>query len=147
VEWVWKRRSPCYKWRGCEAVTVEARGGLSDVVICTWSLINQGETQIPNLVKIQGEYCFAVRLLTTRNAYYSVCDEANKLVFYSFFKTLVDQEVTVELKNDLAIKGILKSVDQFLNIKLDDITVLEENKYPHLVNSLTPTVLTSKRLQ
>jgi U6 snRNA-associated Sm-like protein LSm2 len=58
---------------------------------------------------------------------------ANSIVFYSFFKTLVDQEVTVELKNDLTIKGILKSVDQFLNIKLDDITVLEENKYPHLV--------------
>jgi small nuclear ribonucleoprotein (snRNP)-like protein len=58
---------------------------------------------------------------------------ANCLVFYSFFKTLVDQEVTVELKNDLAIKGILKSVDQFLNIKLDEISVLEENKYPHLV--------------
>ena len=62
---------------------------------------------------------------------------ANSIVFYSFFKTLVDQEVTVELKNDLTIKGILKSVDQFLNIKLDDITVLEENKYPHLV--LTPS--------
>ena len=61
---------------------------------------------------------------------------ANSIVFYSFFKTLVDQEVTVELKNDLTIKGILKSVDQFLNIKLDDITVLEENKYPHLVNHL-----------
>ena len=39
----------------------------------------------------------------------------------------------MELKNDLSIKGILKSVDQFLNIKLDDITVLEEQKYPHLV--------------
>ena len=60
--------------------------------------------------------------------------QAKILVFYSFFKTLVDQEVTVELKNDLSIKGILKSVDQFLNIKLDDITVLEEVKYPHLVN-------------
>ena len=58
---------------------------------------------------------------------------SNLVVFYSFFKTLVDQEVTVELKNDLSIKGILKSVDQFLNIKLDDITVLEETKYPHLV--------------
>jgi len=58
---------------------------------------------------------------------------ANYTVFYSFFKTLVDQEVTVELKNDLAIKGILKSVDQFLNIKLDDISVLEEEKYPHMV--------------
>ncbi|MCJ1251111.1 U6 snRNA-associated Sm-like protein LSm2 [Trapelia coarctata] len=49
-----------------------------------------------------------------------------------FFKTLVDHEVTVELKNDIAIRGTLKSVDQFLNIKLDDIQVVEELKYPHL---------------
>lgn len=52
----------------------------------------------------------------------------------SFFKTLVDHEVTVELKNDISIKGVLKSVDQFLNIKLDDIQVVEELKYPHLVS-------------
>ena len=41
--------------------------------------------------------------------------------------------MTVELKNDISIRGTLKSVDQFLNIKLDDIEVLEELKYPHLV--------------
>lgn len=41
--------------------------------------------------------------------------------------------MTVELKNDISIRGTLKSVDQFLNIKLDDIQVLEEIKYPHLV--------------
>lgn len=52
----------------------------------------------------------------------------------SFFKTLVDQEVTVELKNDIQIRGTLKSVDQYLNIKLDDISVVEEIKYPHLVS-------------
>lgn len=51
----------------------------------------------------------------------------------SFFKTLIDHEVTVELKNDIQLKGILKSVDQYLNIKLDDIQVVEELKYPHLV--------------
>lgn len=51
----------------------------------------------------------------------------------SFFKTLIDQEVTVELKNDIQLKGTLKSVDQYLNIKLDDISVVEELKYPHLV--------------
>ena len=54
---------------------------------------------------------------------------------YSFFKTLVDHEVTVELKNDIQIRGILKSVDQYLNIKLDDISVVEELKYPHLVSA------------
>jgi small nuclear ribonucleoprotein (snRNP)-like protein len=40
--------------------------------------------------------------------------------------------VTVELKNDISIRGTLKSVDQYLNIKLDDITILDELKYPHL---------------
>jgi small nuclear ribonucleoprotein (snRNP)-like protein len=54
----------------------------------------------------------------------------------SFFKTLIDHEVTVELKNDIQIRGILKSVDQYLNIKLEDISVVEELKYPHLVNSV-----------
>lgn len=52
----------------------------------------------------------------------------------SFFKTLIDHEVTVELKNDIQIKGTLKSVDQYLNIKLDDIQVVEEIKYPHMVS-------------
>lgn len=51
----------------------------------------------------------------------------------SFFKTLIDHEVTVELKNDIQLKGTLKSVDQYLNIKLDNIQVVEELKYPHLV--------------
>ncbi|KAF7731914.1 U6 snRNA-associated Sm-like protein LSm2 [Apophysomyces ossiformis] len=55
------------------------------------------------------------------------------MLFYSFFKTLVDQKVTVELKNDLAITGTLKSVDQFLNIKLDDISVVDEERYPHMI--------------
>jgi small nuclear ribonucleoprotein (snRNP)-like protein len=54
------------------------------------------------------------------------------MLFFSFFKTLVDHEVTVELKNEVQIRGTLKSVDQYLNIKLDDISVVEEFKYPHL---------------
>ena len=40
----------------------------------------------------------------------------------------------MELKNDISIKGTLKSVDQYLNIKLDDIGVLEEVRYPHMVS-------------
>ncbi|KAK3336244.1 hypothetical protein B0T19DRAFT_471367 [Cercophora scortea] len=54
------------------------------------------------------------------------------MLFFSFFKTLIDHEVTVELKNDIQIRGTLKSVDQYLNIKLEDISVVEELKYPHL---------------
>ena len=53
------------------------------------------------------------------------------------------RQVTVELKNDLAIKGTLHSVDQYLNIKLNNIRVVNEQKYPHLVRHipvLTPDV-------
>ena len=39
----------------------------------------------------------------------------------------------VELKNDLEIRGLLHSVDQYLNIKISDIQVVDEEKYPHLM--------------
>jgi U6 snRNA-associated Sm-like protein LSm2 len=55
-------------------------------------------------------------------------------LFYSFFKTLVGQQVTVELKNELEIRGTLVSVDQFLNIKLDNIKVVDEARHPHLIS-------------
>ncbi|PGH03438.1 hypothetical protein AJ80_08686 [Polytolypa hystricis UAMH7299] len=54
------------------------------------------------------------------------------MLFFSFFKTLTNQTVTIELKNDIRIRGTLKSVDQYLNVKLDDIEVLDLDQYPHL---------------
>ncbi|KAI0727408.1 hypothetical protein C8Q72DRAFT_781875, partial [Fomitopsis betulina] len=54
-------------------------------------------------------------------------------LIFSVFKTLTDQKVTVELKNDLAITGVLKSVDQFLNIRLDKIEVFDEARHPHMM--------------
>ncbi|ODV89178.1 hypothetical protein CANCADRAFT_29278 [Tortispora caseinolytica NRRL Y-17796] len=54
------------------------------------------------------------------------------MLFFSFFKTLVDKQVTVELKNDLTVRGTLKSVDQYFNFRLENIVVLEQEKYPHL---------------
>lgn len=54
-------------------------------------------------------------------------------MFFSYFKELVGKEVTVELKNDLAITGTLHSVDQYLNIKLENTRVVDEAKYPHMV--------------
>ena len=40
--------------------------------------------------------------------------------------------MTVELKNDLAISGTLMSVDQSLNIKLENTKVVDEERYPHM---------------
>ena len=61
--------------------------------------------------------------------------------------------MTVELKNDLSITGVLKSVDQyavfgafrycnlkrccrFLNIRLDNIKVADEARHPHMVRNV-----------
>jgi len=35
-------------------------------------------------------------------------------------------------KNDLSICGTLHSVDQYLNIKLTDISVIDREKHPHM---------------
>ncbi|RLN78868.1 hypothetical protein BBJ28_00019459 [Nothophytophthora sp. Chile5] len=56
-------------------------------------------------------------------------------LFYSFFKTLIGKEVAVELKNDVALMGVLDSVDQYLNIKLLNVTVVEGEKFPQLVRA------------
>ncbi|MDP2435352.1 MAG: U6 snRNA-associated Sm-like protein LSm2 [archaeon] len=47
---------------------------------------------------------------------------------------MVGQRVVVELKSDLSIEGTLSSVDQYLNIKLRDIKVLNEQTHPHLAS-------------
>lgn len=68
-------------------------------------------------------------------------------LFFSYFKELVGKEVTVELKNDLAITGILHSVDQYLNIKLENTRVVDAAKYPHMVSPvLRPSSSSSSAL-
>ncbi|KAG8046516.1 hypothetical protein GUJ93_ZPchr0008g13577 [Zizania palustris] len=59
---------------------------------------------------------------------------AADMLFFSYFKELVGKEVTVELKNDLAIRGTLHSVDQYLNIKLENTRVVDQDKYPHMLS-------------
>lgn len=44
----------------------------------------------------------------------------------------------MELKNDLCITGALHSVDQYLNIKLTNTRVHNEQKYPHMVRLRAP---------
>ncbi|KAL1409498.1 U6 snRNA-associated Sm-like protein LSm2 [Vanrija albida] len=55
------------------------------------------------------------------------------MLMFSFFKTLAEQVVTIELKNDLCVTGTLKSVDQFLNIRLDNIHVEDPERHPHML--------------
>nr|XP_034492628.1 U6 snRNA-associated Sm-like protein LSm2 [Marmota flaviventris] len=56
------------------------------------------------------------------------------MLFYSFFKFFGGKDVVMELKNDLSICGTLHSVDQYLNIKLTDISVTDPEKYPHMLS-------------
>lgn len=49
------------------------------------------------------------------------------------FKSLEDERVTVELKNDLSVTGTLHDVDDFTNIRLTDIEIDEPSRFPHLV--------------
>ena len=53
---------------------------------------------------------------------------AQSMLFYSFFKSLLGETVVVELKNDLSLSGTLHSVDQFLNVKLTNVTVPDERR-------------------
>uniref|UniRef100_A0A4X2L9P0 EH domain binding protein 1 n=1 Tax=Vombatus ursinus TaxID=29139 RepID=A0A4X2L9P0_VOMUR len=48
--------------------------------------------------------------------------------------SLVGKDVVVELKNDLSICGTLHSVDEYLNIKLTDISVTDPEKYLHMLS-------------
>mmetsp|Transcript_2838 Transcript_2838/g.10317 ORF Transcript_2838/g.10317 Transcript_2838/m.10317 type:complete len:95 (+) Transcript_2838:27-311(+) len=54
------------------------------------------------------------------------------MLFFSYFKTLVGKQVVVELKNDLAIAGTLQSVDQYLNLKLENTSAVDEARFPHM---------------
>ena len=71
-------------------------------------------------------FCFFFQLLNDKLCIYIQ-------LFYSFFKTMEGKTVTVELKNNLLLKGVLNSVDQYLNVKLDNVEVIEKDKYPQLV--------------
>lgn len=58
------------------------------------------------------------------------------MLLYSFLKTITGQEVVLELKNDLKIRGVLRSVDQYHNLRVDRVEILNGELYPHL-NAVT----------
>ncbi|GBG25671.1 U6 snRNA-associated Sm-like protein LSm2 [Hondaea fermentalgiana] len=54
------------------------------------------------------------------------------MLFYTVFKTLEGKPVTVEMKNGVEVQGELHSVDQYLNVKLINVSPVDEAKYPQL---------------
>lgn len=44
------------------------------------------------------------------------------------------KEIAVELKNDVVLTGNLHSVDQYLNIKLTTVQVVNKERYPQLTS-------------
>jgi U6 snRNA-associated Sm-like protein LSm2 len=49
------------------------------------------------------------------------------------FSGLIGKKITVELKNDMSVEGILVGVDQYLNIKLSDAKPVDSKRFPHMV--------------
>uniref|UniRef100_A0A7E4VPY7 Sm domain-containing protein n=1 Tax=Panagrellus redivivus TaxID=6233 RepID=A0A7E4VPY7_PANRE len=47
---------------------------------------------------------------------------------------MVGKEVIVEFKNDFMLTGTLHSVDQYLNMKVTDISVHNPEKYPYMIS-------------
>mmetsp|Transcript_16246 Transcript_16246/g.31462 ORF Transcript_16246/g.31462 Transcript_16246/m.31462 type:complete len:99 (+) Transcript_16246:322-618(+) len=54
------------------------------------------------------------------------------MLFYSVFKTLEGKPVTVEMKNGVEVQGELHSVDQYLNVKLLNVSPVDAAKFPQL---------------
>jgi small nuclear ribonucleoprotein (snRNP)-like protein len=46
----------------------------------------------------------------------------------------VGKEVAVELKNNVVLTGTLHSVDQYLNIKLINVSIVNPEQYPQLIS-------------
>ncbi|KAF7491488.1 U6 snRNA-associated Sm-like protein LSm2 [Sarcoptes scabiei] len=60
--------------------------------------------------------------------------DLNEFNFWRNKDIFFGKDIIVELKNDLAIAGTLHAVDQYLNFKLTDITVLDSQKYPYMIS-------------
>jgi len=57
------------------------------------------------------------------------------MLFLSLFKSLEGQSVLIELKNSLQLRGTLVSVDHYLNMKIDNVEVVDKESFPQLVRA------------
>jgi hypothetical protein len=66
----------------------------------------------------------------TYASYVELNDNLRQQLIFSVFKTLTDQQVTVELKNDLSITGVLKSVDQSVDHRTTSAESFGTDSFP-----------------
>ena len=78
-------------------------------------------------MKILIEFC------ASRCACCTLAQPRKMPLFFAMFKTLEGKSILVELKNSLQIRGRLLSVDQYLNMKLEDIEITDRANFPQLV--------------
>jgi small nuclear ribonucleoprotein (snRNP)-like protein len=74
-------------------------------------------------LKIQEKYTFPCTVGSLTRAY----------LISSRRNSILSDMSAVELKNDVVLTGTLQSVDQYLNIKLSHVSVVNKEKYPQLV--------------
>jgi small nuclear ribonucleoprotein (snRNP)-like protein len=53
-------------------------------------------------------------------------------VFPTLFKALKGYRIIIELKNNVVMKGIVQHTDNFLNIKLGDVEILNADAFPQM---------------
>ena len=57
---------------------------------------------------------------------------ANRSLFRPFFNSLIGHKVIAELENEVVLKGVLKSCDNYLNLSLIEVEVLNQKAFPQL---------------
>ena len=67
-------------------------------------------------------------------------------MFTKLFNKLKGFYIIIELKNNLVIKGKLFSCDQFHNIKLIEIQILNSQDFPHL-NKITTILIRGSQIK
>jgi small nuclear ribonucleoprotein (snRNP)-like protein len=89
---------------------------------------------LPNISTSFPTWFVGYEYLLNKFCVYSAPTDVWLQIFLTFFKTLEGKTLIVELKNDLRIQGVLSSVDQYHNLKLTDVTVLDKERFPQLVS-------------
>ncbi|ORD94757.1 LSM2 [Enterospora canceri] len=58
------------------------------------------------------------------------------MIYFEYFKSQIERQIVVHLKNRMVFRGILRNVDPFLNIKLDSVQIESDNEFISIKNGI-----------